>query len=164
MGSAENVEEKEKETPFSKMMGAWTGFIIVTLIMIVLFRAAWWIIFPIIGTLSGAVKETQKYFASKVKCPNCGADLAFDTRFCSHCGVTIPNECPSCLNPLKAGLKYCAKCGAALFSSIGQPISLASPHHMSSQEAGISQMFCSSCGSQILPEQANCPTCGASKN
>ena len=164
MGSEETAEEKEKETPFSKMMGAWTGFLIVTVIMILLFRAAWWIIFPIIGSFSGAVKETQKFLASKVKCPNCGAALAVGTPFCGQCGVTLPKECLQCHKPIKAGLKYCAECGAPLFSSPNITSASITPQNLYSQDLEASPIYCKSCGSEISLGQNKCPTCGASKN
>lgn len=157
MSTEAKEKPQESETPFSKMMGAWTGFAIVTVIMIVLFRTAWWIIFPIIGSFSGAVKETQKYYSLKVKCPNCGETLTPGTRFCSHCGITIPTECPNCHKPVKGGLKFCAECGAPLFSA-----QIRGDSGEGGQEPGVTKKFCGSCGSEINPGQIKCPTCGLS--
>lgn len=49
-------------------------------------------------------------------CPNCAAQLAPGTRFCTQCGTKIEIEetaqlCGSCGAPLKPGAKFCTKCG-----------------------------------------------------
>ena len=47
------------------------------------------------------------------KCPNCGAQIADDSRFCAECGkeVTHDNVCPHCGTSMNDGDVYCQNCG-----------------------------------------------------
>ncbi|MBR1702253.1 MAG: zinc-ribbon domain-containing protein [Lachnospiraceae bacterium] len=61
-----------------------------------------------------------------MKCPNCNAEIADNSKFCSKCGTKIeavakeeakkPEEtvkCIKCGTELKKGAKFCAKCGSS---------------------------------------------------
>ena len=47
------------------------------------------------------------------RCPNCGAQIADDSRFCSECGKEIPqgNVCPHCGASMNDGDVFCQNCG-----------------------------------------------------
>jgi membrane protease subunit (stomatin/prohibitin family) len=55
----------------------------------------------------------------KVRCPNCKADIAYGSAFCSQCGtnLTATQTCPQCKATLQAGSKFCPSCGQALGAS-----------------------------------------------
>lgn len=49
-----------------------------------------------------------------MKCPNCGKEIADDSKFCPSCGKqlkTIKYVCPKCGGSVSYGDKYCANCG-----------------------------------------------------
>lgn len=59
------------------------------------------------------------------KCPNCGAELAQNTLFCSNCGARQPQPdqpaapvgggfCPNCGTANLPGHRFCSACGADL--------------------------------------------------
>lgn len=52
----------------------------------------------------------------KIRCPNCGRDVAFGSRFCSECGANLSATvaCPGCGATLPAGSKFCPNCGQQL--------------------------------------------------
>jgi RNA polymerase subunit RPABC4/transcription elongation factor Spt4 len=96
------MTKKEHTIKREDLTGVWTGFIVVTIVMIALcffpFQGwQFWMIFPIAGTLIGAVTTTiQFYTAGRMKCSNCGTTLEGDVEFCKVCGVRIITKCPSC--------------------------------------------------------------------
>ena len=47
------------------------------------------------------------------QCPNCGAQIADDSRFCAECGKEIPqgNVCPHCGASMNDGDVFCQNCG-----------------------------------------------------
>ena len=50
------------------------------------------------------------------RCPNCGALIADDSRFCAECGkeVTQGNVCPHCGASVGEGDAFCQNCGKSL--------------------------------------------------
>ena len=50
------------------------------------------------------------------RCPNCGAQIADDSRFCSECGkeITQANVCPHCGASVGEGDAFCQNCGKSL--------------------------------------------------
>jgi len=54
-----------------------------------------------------------------IKCPNCGAQIADDSRFCSECGkeITQANVCPHCGASVGESDAFCQNCGKSLNES-----------------------------------------------
>jgi membrane protease subunit (stomatin/prohibitin family) len=52
----------------------------------------------------------------KVRCPNCGKDIPFGSKFCPECGYNLSATitCPKCGATLPAGSKFCPNCGEQL--------------------------------------------------
>lgn len=49
------------------------------------------------------------------KCPQCGAAMPANAKFCSECGTSLlPATCPQCGHAVTPGAKFCIECGAAL--------------------------------------------------
>lgn len=62
-------------------------------------------------------------------CPNCGAQIADDSLFCTECGKQIPqdNVCPHCGASVNDGDSFCQNCGKSIIeskseSAIDEPI------------------------------------------
>lgn len=62
-------------------------------------------------------------------CPNCGAQIADDSLFCTECGKQIPqdNVCPHCGASVNDGDSFCQNCGKSILeskseSAIDEPI------------------------------------------
>ena len=51
-----------------------------------------------------------------VKCPNCGADVPEENKFCGICGtkMQVENVCPNCGNKNPLSNKFCNNCGQKL--------------------------------------------------
>lgn len=49
----------------------------------------------------------------KIRCPNCGKDIPFGSKFCPECGhnLSATVTCPECKATLPAGSKFCPNCG-----------------------------------------------------
>ncbi|MBC7294349.1 MAG: SPFH domain-containing protein, partial [Thermoleophilia bacterium] len=52
----------------------------------------------------------------KVRCPNCGKDIPFGSKFCPECGADLSAtvKCPQCGAMLPASSKFCPNCGQQL--------------------------------------------------
>ncbi len=52
----------------------------------------------------------------KVRCPNCGKDIPFGSKFCPECGTNLSATitCPQCKATLPVGSKFCPNCGYQL--------------------------------------------------
>ena len=50
------------------------------------------------------------------KCPNCGAEVSDNAKFCMQCGSKIPEEisCPKCGANLPSNAKFCLACGSPI--------------------------------------------------
>lgn len=55
-------------------------------------------------------------------CPDCGAELKFDAKFCKKCGCSVSESedserlCPKCNAPVPHSKKFCGACGTSLMS------------------------------------------------
>lgn len=49
----------------------------------------------------------------KIRCPNCGEDVAYGSNFCPNCGTNLAATvtCPECRATLPAASKFCPNCG-----------------------------------------------------
>ena len=72
----------------------------------------------------------------KVKCPDCGAQVLNNQKFCAQCGKKVVIECLNCGAILKPGQKFCPECGTSQIKK------------------------CSKCGTEIEESQKFCPNCG----
>lgn len=62
-------------------------------------------------------KRTTPVEENKATCPQCGATVVEDSRFCNQCGAQLekksetPETCPLCGGQLPKGSKFCNHCG-----------------------------------------------------
>ena len=87
-------------------------------------------------------------------CPNCGADVAKDYRFCIACGTKMPEEekpandgklvCEKCGAEAEEGALFCINCGAKI-----NPVKEKKPENL-----------CVRCGAKLLDGALFCTTCG----
>ena len=56
----------------------------------------------------------------KVRCPNCGKDIPFGSKFCPECGHNLSATvvCPKCGAQMPAGSKFCQNCGQKLDEAV----------------------------------------------
>jgi membrane protease subunit (stomatin/prohibitin family) len=86
---------------------------------------------------AGALKAVQK---GVVHCPECHAEVAVDSRFCSHCGhqMVVIRKCSRCGKNLTATAKFCPSCG----------LNLSNP------------LVCANCRTKLPPGTKFCFNCG----
>lgn len=123
-------ESAQKSPPhpnpaWKKVYQSWVSFILMTLILLILFSEAWWIVIPIIASFFGAIEITVEYLNKRTDIPResvipsnpeknniiitnqspilpseSGAESPpADALFCSACGEILqPNQkkCPVC--------------------------------------------------------------------
>lgn len=94
-----------------------------------------------------------KKIAGIRECPNCGADVGKDYRFCIHCGTKMPEEevpvsdkpvCEKCGAEAEEGAAFCINCGAKLPQIKEKKIE---PH-------------CDRCGAKLEEGALFCTVCG----
>ncbi len=88
------------------------------------------------GQMFGSALKDTAQSAKTVKCPNCGANVKEDAKFCPECGKPTKAVCPKCGSAVKEGSKFCPECGQSL-----QPV-------------------CSKCGAKLNTGAKFCPECG----
>ena len=153
------------------LIGAWTGFAIVSILFLVIFRFAfgwtltnqWWIWFPVGGTLIGAISTTIQYFTmDPVRCNNCGQSVDSKKTFCPHCSQKLQWRCPNCNARVRPDERFCDSCGHALQETVkaGTPEVTPTPEpNPEYQNPGFT--YCQTCGAHIDKEkQKFCPSCG----
>lgn len=97
-------------------------------------------------------------------CPQCGAKLLPDAKFCSKCGTTIENKpaetqtqvptsgfCAKCGSPLLVGAVCCSKCGADVSGKPENPAQNAFQQPMQS----VAQQLQANAFSQTAPQIRN---------
>jgi membrane protease subunit (stomatin/prohibitin family) len=59
----------------------------------------------------------------KVRCPNCKADVPFDSAFCPKCGAHLAatETCSNCKATLPVGSKFCPNCGQNMTAPAAAP-------------------------------------------
>lgn len=84
------------------------------------------------------------------KCPNCGAQIADDSQFCTECGKSIPqgNVCSHCGAQVNDGDAFCPNCGS---KTDKQPISVSPAPE---------QKHCPHCGTLVSNDSLFCENCG----
>ncbi len=57
--------------------------------------------------------ECGHKFSSIIKCPKCGADVKKTSKFCKECGHNMikAKKCKNCEADIKEGTKFCTECG-----------------------------------------------------
>lgn len=61
--------------------------------------------------------EKKKTSGNDLECPNCGAKILKETKFCSVCGTELlkqKEKCPNCSKLVNKGDLYCKHCGAKI--------------------------------------------------
>lgn len=63
-------------------------------------------------------KEKAKAAAQALRCPECGEELSFGSKFCVNCGSKVKVSdiifCSECGNENKEGTRFCGECGTKL--------------------------------------------------
>lgn len=86
-------------TTYKKVVAIWIGILFFGFLFGALLSVSTWFIIPFF-----AVVGTGSYFLNRVTCPNCGANMTYET---SALGVRVPllfmsNKCKRCGWDLKA--------------------------------------------------------------
>jgi hypothetical protein len=72
---------------------------------------------PAVGMcVNEAPKKQHRAPENVTACPNCGARVSGEAKFCPECGqaLTANLTCPNCGHESPAGTKFCAECGNKL--------------------------------------------------
>lgn len=65
------------------------------------------------GNPAAPAPQSAQQSASAV-CPQCGARLSADSKFCNKCGAKMQTSCPGCGAAVTPGSKFCSQCGQPL--------------------------------------------------
>jgi len=58
--------------------------------------------------------EMRKRIVTSAKCPSCGRSYGVGDRFCSSCGVALPQLCSCCGGTSDHDARFCVQCGTEL--------------------------------------------------
>ncbi len=89
-------------------------------------------------------------------CPNCGTEIAPDSRFCPQCGTPQALNCAACGHANAAGSRFCAQCGAKLGDDTATPAPAAARPPpaarapVAAERRQLTVMFCDLVGSTAL--------------
>ena len=165
MGKHEFKPNKES------LIGSWTGFIVVSLLFLVVFRFTlgwtlreqWWIWFVLFGVTIGAITTTIQYFTmDPVRCNNCGQTVDSKKVYCPHCSQKLLWRCPNCNAKVRPDERFCDRCGYALQEKVkpGEP-ETAPVQKPNPEFQNPSFSYCGTCGAHVDKEkQKFCPSCG----
>lgn len=91
------------------------------------------------NAMNGGMGASNTAAAKKI-CPECGAQVPADSRFCTACGASLSGAtgatCAKCGAKLAPGAKFCAECGTPVVSA------------------------CPKCGAKLAPGAKFCAECG----
>lgn len=91
------------------------------------------------NAMNGGMGASNAGIAKKI-CPECGAQVPADSRFCTACGASLSGAtgatCAKCGAKLAPGAKFCAECGTPVVSA------------------------CPKCGAKLAPGAKFCAECG----
>lgn len=130
------------------------------------------------------LQEQVKRLKGVVKCPYCGGEINYGSTFCNFCGKNVENFvsekkegtafCTNCGTALEAGAAFCTSCGTPVESAPEQePATEEAPvaEEAAAQEPAVEEtseettapvnVFCTSCGTKLQPDDKFCTTCGA---
>ena len=97
--------------------------------------------------------EQVKKIAGIRTCPECGADVSKDYRYCTTCGAKMPEEkaapkvkyiCPECGAEAEEGAVFCTNCGTKI----------------TTVEEKKPENVCKRCGAKLVTGAKFCTTCG----
>ena len=66
------------------------------------------------GTVQNAMNAVNNAQPITKTCPNCGAQMQDNAKFCFECGTAFEQKCPNCGNKIIPGAKFCPECGQKL--------------------------------------------------
>ena len=100
---------------WKKVYQSWVSFIIMTIILLILFSEAWWIVIPIIASFFGAIEITVEYFIKRSDIPR---ETVVPTNP-KKSNIPITNESPNLPSePVAesppADAVFCSACGEML--------------------------------------------------
>ncbi|MBV8651806.1 MAG: zinc ribbon domain-containing protein, partial [Alphaproteobacteria bacterium] len=79
-----------------------------------------------------------------MSCPSCKAEIPDGSKFCIHCGASLPLICVACRHDNPPHARFCGRCGALLMAA--PP----SPPASSAERRQLTVMFCDLVGSTAL--------------
>src|SRR6266446_57833 len=90
-----------------------------------------------------------------MECPSCYAQVSEGARFCSQCGIALPQRCPACGASNAPNANFCAECGARLTAAIAaswppERRPSETPPEPSGERRHLTVMFCDLVGSTEL--------------
>ncbi len=102
--------------------------------------------------VNGYLDQVKKIAGIRT-CPECGADVSKDYRYCTTCGAKMPEEkapakvkyvCPECGTEGEEGAVFCTNCGAKI----------------AAVEEKQPENVCKRCGAKLVTGAKFCTTCG----
>lgn len=87
--------------------------------------------------------QAQAAASAVIPCPDCGNEIAKDSRFCPLCGhqLVVLSQCHECGKNLSPNAKFCSRCGVAT-------------------EQKAQAVFCGECGTENMTGATFCNHCG----
>lgn len=87
--------------------------------------------------------HAQAAAGAVIPCPDCGNEIAKDSRFCPLCGhqLVVLSQCHECGKNLSPNAKFCSRCGVAT-------------------EQKAQAVFCGECGTENMTGATFCNHCG----